>query len=794
MNAHEGIQFKITSILFNRRADALRDEMYRAMCLSILGEFDSPRGCDQIIEEIIAIFGIQEDATESLRTILIEEINRLVEDGKIEKNQENQFFLVKDAKEKNQNNSLPQDLTVIINEEIKTIATNIKNDITDAEIKILNDFYLEVTDVVAKHQVYFAAKGSKIQEIDPTDDNIQNLVSECVNRYKVADIIDLEKFIQRSLIRPSERLADYIYKLLQVAIISQLLTWDPSLDYLRTKLLAGKKLYLDSSILFCLVLETHPLHTFLKSLLTACKKELGVILNVHETTINEFQLVVDAYNSRFINENKLLRDIAKSCKLNNNDPADYLEASIFVDYVSKNLEHIDLGSWQRYYNSISRKSLENSIKSLGISIQHDKIFVPTDDFWRIKDALARAGKTQLERGKRKFEKTNLDHDARIFHLISNLRKKNGGDLSLSYDTFLLTMDGSLPFFLKEFGIPWTETYFMFPGQWYQLTFPFLRIPMDRKHKFSLGMAFMAYSTIFPSIAKLVPLELCEYIFEQGGSNLSMGSVSTVTEKLLEERIITSLDPLNKDIGKKEVAKNEVQRIIAQQEMVQKKSLVKLEQEKYGLESTRKELVDSIEDLEREQKSSQLIKDSLEQEIAQLRIELDEIKKSSQMEVVTKSEILNNQNELQSENNETNKALENQVQILTKKFEDLEKEKEDSRKVELRKKEHNKEIITKTIISAFLIPGLLLALSFMISSQIGLNLILITMLSMLIGLVVFVLFKSPLISYSIFACGACLFLYSYLTKTQDNLAYSFIPLGLQIIGIIVERVVDKTLSN
>ena len=58
-----------------------------------------------------------------------------------------------------------------------------------------------------------------------------------------------------------------------------------NLEYLKDNVLKGKTLYLDSNVLFALMLKSHSLNVFLESLLTASINDLGVKIKVHEQTI-----------------------------------------------------------------------------------------------------------------------------------------------------------------------------------------------------------------------------------------------------------------------------------------------------------------------------------------------------------------------------------------------------------------------------------------------------------------------------------------------------------------------------
>ena len=75
----------------------------------------------------------------------------------------------------------------------------------------------------------------------------------------------------------------------------------------------------------------------------------------------------------------------------------------------------------------------------------------------------------------------------------------------------------------------------------------------------------------------------DYIFERGGTNLSMGSVRNLVEGLLEERTISAIDPADKDRRGREVADLKVQRMIAEEELKLSRSVQALESKAVSLE-------------------------------------------------------------------------------------------------------------------------------------------------------------------------------------------------------------------
>jgi len=121
-----------------------------------------------------------------------------------------------------------------------------------------------------------------------------------------------------------------------------------------------------------------------------------------------------------------------------------------------------------------------TLKTFSIRVDKTSVYVPKDEFEAIKDALVRASKLQMDRGKRSYVKIDPAHDAQMYYWITSARRKrDDGGISLGYDRYLLTLDGSLTQFANLLRIPLTETFFIYPNQWYELAFPFLRIRRAR---------------------------------------------------------------------------------------------------------------------------------------------------------------------------------------------------------------------------------------------------------------------------------------------------------------------------
>lgn len=738
LSTHEQIRLKITAFLFNRRADALRGEMYRALCLHVLNEVDESCKYEQIAELVAYALGTDVKVTDSLKTIVFDELHKLTDEGIVLL--ENDHYSLHE----NEIGQLPdatgqEKLNETILQELREIAVSLNPDISRTQLSSLFDFYIEVSNLVTRYQLGFVSRGHGVQEIDSSTDEISPAVSECKERYKVDQFIDVDKFILKSLIHPNEILSNYLYRLIQVNVITQLLAWDPALEYLRNNILAGKIIYLDSSALFILTQTSDPLHHFLSSLLQASHNDLGVKLKIHQITLKEYQRVMEWANGQIGQYHSYLRQIAGICKRDNENPADYLESSIFVDYVSNNLDRIDLGSWQRYLTAVTGRSLDDTLRKFSIEVDQGSVYVPEEEYRDIQDAMMRASKEQMKRGKRSYEKIDTRHDAKIYYLINSIRnKRSTGEMSLGYDTYLLTLDGSLVHFTKMYGIPWTETYFVYPNQWYELTFPFLRINTSENPDFAAGLASVVFSRVFPTLTSLIPLELCTYVFDLGGAELPMGSIQNVVQGLIEERLIESLDPLAGDKRKQEAAKLRVQRMIAEEELRQKKTVQKLEKEAELLRDERDSLKTDVEQLavskeglvkEITEKEANIQRyDSTEAKIEAITSQYEQEKreqetkhtaKLSQLQKAAEQEIKEKENKI-TERDRDLTELRSKIENMERSLKVIEQgQKEEKEEAERLKVERTQRMLTlrKSIITALMVFGLIIIIPLLIHFQI-----------------------------------------------------------------------------
>lgn len=579
--AHEEMREKVTAFFFNKRADVLRGEMYRALCLHVLAEVGEPCDEERIADLVHHALGGTVTAPGNLRTVVYKELRNLVHEGTLLSDAEKKYTIPPKAQLHLPDETGSQHLVETIQSELRRVAAELGAAPTSAEIERLQTYFFDACGQAAEHQLRFLMKGLGIKDSPGDIEQLAHILKRTGAHYRISEIIDPDKFITRVFLKPPATLATYIYNRIQVTVITNLLTWDPTLDFLHDKVLKGKTLYIDSSVLFTIMQKSNPLHRFIRSLLKATRDDLGVSLRIHAITLAEYKKVLEAANEEVPRSRQLLREIAAFCKRGSVRPEEYLETSIEVDYLSQHLDHIDLGTWHKYYSYHTGKGLTETIETLQIEVDSSEVYVPGDIFWRIKDSLRRASVTQFRKGRGKHEKEKfaLEHDAKLFYRILQIRRKSdSGQMSLGYDTYLVTLDGSLAYFCQDYGLVWHDTYFMFPNQWYELAFPFLRLRVHENSELADGLASIVFSSAFPSLMALIPVELCKYVFGAGGGNLDPAPMRVVIEALVEERLVDSLDPEGEDSMKREEARLRVERLIAEEEAKQNRRLERLRRE------------------------------------------------------------------------------------------------------------------------------------------------------------------------------------------------------------------------
>ncbi len=590
--AQDTIRFRLAAFFFNQRADALRGEMYRALSLLALSTAARPLAIDDVTDAVLGMLGASQATRASLAAIVSEELRNLVQRGEVQL--ANGHFTPADSAVGPIGPSAEEAAVEKIRTEVEKMARSIAPGISEPQVDTLLEFFLEASAVIASSQIPLLVRGTSGL---PPSPYLPDTVAEIRMRYGIDTFIDGDKFAIAMFVSPGEVVGDYLYRLYQVNIAISLLAWDPSLQYIQGEVLSRISIYLDTNILFAIVHQSHPLHYFICSLLQATKDDLGVRIRVHAATLREYESVLTYTDSQFASYQRTLAEVAKICMRDGSDPADYIEDSIFLDYLTKSPDHIDTGSWQRFLNGVMLPPLRQKLATMRIEVDEQSAFVPADQFEELKTCLRSASKAQVERGKRRDIKLDPSHDARIYHLISSTRKKRPDSrFSVGYDTYLLTLDGSLVYFLRDFGVPWTETYFFFPNQWYELAFPFLRMRYTNQVAFTAAVTSLAFSLAFPKLSPLIPLELCAYVFDLGGSALPMGSVHEVITAATEQRLLENLDPANKDRRKREEATLQVQRLIAHEEIKYRQSLEPMKREAERLKEEADQLRVDIRDL------------------------------------------------------------------------------------------------------------------------------------------------------------------------------------------------------
>jgi hypothetical protein len=164
LSAHESIKLKITAFLFNSRADALRGEIYRALCLHVLSETQQACNGEEVVELVAYALGKEVKVTASLRTVVFDELRRLTEEKTIVCNH-GYYRLEADVIEQLPDQKGQEQLYKAILQEIREIALSLNPALSKAQIRTLFNFYMEASKQIAKYQLEFVSRGLGIREI-----------------------------------------------------------------------------------------------------------------------------------------------------------------------------------------------------------------------------------------------------------------------------------------------------------------------------------------------------------------------------------------------------------------------------------------------------------------------------------------------------------------------------------------------------------------------------------------------------------------------------------------------------
>ncbi len=809
----EQLRFKLTAFVFNSKADALRGEIYRALCLYVLSEADEALDEQGVSDMVAYTLGAGSSASNTLRAVILETLAELRKSGDIQL--ENGGYSLNDASGRSRPDTVTQErMNEAISQDIRAIALALNPTLSVAQLKALVEFYIEISSEVAKQQVRFLARGYRVQSAEPDNGDIRTTIAESRELHGVDQMVDIDEFVRQTLIRPTEVLASYLYSLIQVNVLTQLLAWDPALENLQSTVLSRKTLYLDSSIIFVLTQTTHPSHDFLKCLLQASRDALGVRLKVHETTLREYRAVLEWHDAQFASMQHYLRDVATICKRQKDDPTDHFESSIFTDYVARNIDHVDERTWRKYLNLMGGEAFDDTLKSLAVEVDRSSVYVPDKEFMDIKGALERASMVQVQRGRRSRLKSSLDHDAKLYYWINNVRAKRNGELSLGYDTYLLTLDGSLVHFRKYYDIDWYDTYFLYPNQWYELTFPLLRIRSCEIPRFASGLASLVFSKAFPALTMLIPLELCAYVFDQGGTDLATGSLRNVVEALVERKLVDSLDPANNDKRKREEAKLQVQRLIAIEQMSRDERLRALDDETKKLRSEEGVLSASIEQLAQTQTS-------LTQQVAQREAEIgayqqvdekitalnaqhaSELKRRDDQHA---AELLQLHTELEQERQasaekdkkiakqgETSLAFERRIAEMQRSLSDVQKTLESQTEKETVQKDNRnrlRQTVKRGFIDLCLLAGMVFTFYGMITSGTTWYVIVGSSFLMALGIVLYNLVASPWWAFLAYMPGLIIAVFMLLAQRRYDLWMTISALVFEVVAFGIDRLLSK----
>ena len=160
-SGHNKLKLQIVAFLINSRADVVRDEMYRALCLHVLKEVDEPCPLEQIVELVAYAIGPKVEITESLKTIVADELKTLTGRGEIIQKGK-MYFINSDSILDVPDTTEELQLRNQIYDEIKFIALSINQDMSEEQLNRLFEFYLYICDVIAKDHMMRVVRSGEI--------------------------------------------------------------------------------------------------------------------------------------------------------------------------------------------------------------------------------------------------------------------------------------------------------------------------------------------------------------------------------------------------------------------------------------------------------------------------------------------------------------------------------------------------------------------------------------------------------------------------------------------------------
>jgi len=337
-------------------------------------------------------------------------------------------------------------------------------------------------------------------------------------------------------------------------------------------------LYLDSNILFALLIPNHQFHDFVKHLLAASCEELHIKLAVHKRTLDEFHKAVEYQDCQFVNQNAVIRDLIRICAESDADPAEEIEEPLIADFLRMYPGKSDLQMWNRFVAPLRPLGVKAQLEALKISVDTTYHRIPDEEYQELQDVFMNASVRHMRSGPKRRLKQNTGHDAFLYRYIYDTRKAASDQTHVSYDRYLFSLDGSLPTACQLLGIPLEETFFLFPNQWYELVFPFLRVDARNMVGAETSFANMLSGVIFPALRELIPIDMYDYVFRAGGDSLPFHTAKQIALQTEQERrqdILARRDPRNTEQIMLSIQRRVVEaRVEADKSVIEKQQIVK----------------------------------------------------------------------------------------------------------------------------------------------------------------------------------------------------------------------------
>ena len=284
---YRGSLIKFSQFLLNRETDDLRIDFYKSLLEAGFYE----KGEDYYdIEEINNVI----NRSYSVEVLSVSQLNKslniLVNDGSIlQKN--NKYSLSKERKDAILSEiNKKKDIMSTIDFTYESILKDVSLEITEDDINLLkNNFYFILNSFFNSSGIL--SSNTLVGFMVNNDKYLEEFIiimNNCLNNIKDASLREIQKrSIRKFFLLKIPEVEEYFYQTLTNYIFFEVMSIDPELTELQSKILSEYELFLDTNVINDLLLKTRPKHDFVKNLIELANK-LDVTLIYTIDTKNEF--------------------------------------------------------------------------------------------------------------------------------------------------------------------------------------------------------------------------------------------------------------------------------------------------------------------------------------------------------------------------------------------------------------------------------------------------------------------------------------------------------------------------